>query len=575
MSTPQRRSIRRIIWRIVGGLALVLIAAAGWLAWWATHGGEAWLDRKAEERIHAVIEQASVPGYRFTLGRLKADARHGRLTVTDAELSFEPRLLDSLRTGAYQYLFAGKVAKAELRGLSFWRLLLHGEFRVGAIELQGPEFHYYTGPKRVDLADPFKRLGHGGKSLVSVLFTDTLTIADASATVQDLNKDLPELKVNGLSVHGTSVRVSAAGRNAGVRLAVAGTDLRVDSISTLLPDGSNLHIGAVALSRTKQNGLLTAIRITPPPTDSMSVDRMAKSVMTLAVDSLVMAGLDFDRSIADEALFIHSMGIHGLHVAVDLDKSLPEEPPEPVRLPPAALASMPFSIRVDTLDLVDAEVHYRERDAKTGRWGEVPFSRMSAQFRNITNDAAATSDSITGRFSTTFFDSAQVVGTYAAALDGSEKFSITTTVTRLPLVEVNRATQPLMRMQVEKGILNSLTMRMEGNARRAKGTMELAYTGLLVRVEPGTPTALRSSMFGNVMDAMLQQQYGGGMTADRERNFSIERDPDRSMLTYLWHATREGLTRNLVPEAKERMRTMVRTDLDNWKKERAARKGKK
>ncbi|MBK8581902.1 MAG: hypothetical protein IPL86_08730 [Flavobacteriales bacterium] len=77
------------------------------------------------------------------------------------------------------------------------------------------------------------------------------------------------------------------------------------------------------------------------------------------------------------------------------------------------------------------------------------------------------------------------------------------------------------------------------------------------------------------MDAMLQQQYGGGMTADRERNFSIERDPDRSMLTYLWHATREGLTRNLVPEAKERMRTMVRTDLDNWKKERAARKVKK
>ena len=575
MSTPQPLSIRRIIWRIVGGLALLLLAAAGWLAWWATHGGEAWLDRKAEERIHVVIEQASVPGYRFTLGRLKADARHGRLTVTDAELGFEPRLLDSLRTGAYQYLFAGKVAKAELRGLSFWRLFLHGEFCVGAIELQGPEFHYYTGPKRVDLADPFKRLGHGGNSLISVLFADTLSIAEASATVQDLNKDLPELKVNGLSIHSTGVRVSATGRNAGVQLSVAGTDLRVDSISTLLPDGSNLHIGAVSLSRAKRSGLLTDIRITPPSIDTMNVDRTAKNVMKLAVDSIILTGMDLDRSIADEALFINRLGIHGLRVAVSLDKTLPAPTAEPVRLPPAALASMPFSIRVDTLDLSDAEVNYRERDAKTGRWGEVPFSKMNAQFRNITNDAAATTDSITGRFSTTFFDSAQVEGTYAAALDGSEKFIVTTTVTRLPLVEVNRATRPLMRMQVEKGILHSLTMRMEGNARRAKGTMELAYIGLLVRVEPGTPAALRSSMFGNVMDAMLQQQYGGGMTADRERTFSIERDPDRSMLTYLWHATREGLTRNLVPEAKERMRTMVRTDLDNWKKERAARKGKK
>ena len=47
------------------------------------------------------------------------------------------------------------------------------------------------------------------------------------------------------------------------------------------------------------------------------------------------------------------------------------------------------------------------------------------------------------------------------------------------------------------------------------------------------------------------------------------------MLTYLWHATREGLARNLTPEAKERMRVMLRTDAEDRRAERAERKAKK
>ena len=173
------------------------------------------------------------------------------------------------------------------------------------------------------------------------------------------------------------------------------------------------------------------------------------------------------------------------------------------------------------------------------------------------------------------FDSERVVVRYDAAVDGSGRFSVEATVTGLPLVELNRATRPLMRMQVESGELRRMALRMDGNAKRAKGVMGLAYSDLVVRVEPGTPTELRHSMFGGVMDAMLSQAYGGGMSAERERKFSIERDPDRSMLTYLWHATREGLARNLTPEAKERMRVMLRTDAEDRRAERAERKAKK
>lgn len=577
MSTAGPPRALRLLLRVLAALLLLAVVAVCALAWWLSHGGEAWLDRQAEARIHAAIDGASVPGYRFTLGGLKADARHGSLVVTDADLDFEPRLLDSLRTGAFRYLFSAKVGRVDMRGLSFWRLLLQGEVRVEAIELEEPEFHYYTGPKRVDFADPFKRLGRKSNGLVSVLFADTLSIRSADASVQDLNKLLPELKVNGLDIGASAVRIAAAGRNAGVRLSLEGAELNVDSIGTLLPDGSRLHIGAVSLSRARRSGRLTDIRITPERTDSTSANGIRTSGMTLAVDSILLTGLDVDRSIADEALLVHKIDILGLKMMLELDKSFAEQASTPKPLPPAALAAMPFSIQVDTARLVNANVLYRERDAKTGRWGEVPFTDINARFHNITNAAGsfAESDSITGSFTFNLFDSARVDGRYSAALDGSERFKLSTLVNGLPLVELNRATRPLLRMEVEQGMLHQLALEMNGNARRAKGSLTLEYTDLVVRVEPGTPSELRHSMMGSVMDAMLSETYGGGMSADRERNFTVERDPDRSVFNYVWHATREGLSRNLLPEAKQRMRTMLRQDAEKRREVRAARKEKK
>lgn len=577
MSSPSPRPARKRLLRFLGVLGVALLVGIGWFCWWAARNGEDWLDRTAEERIHAAIAEASVPGYRFTLASLKSDARHGRLLVTGAELKFEPHLLDSLRSGAYQYLFAAKVDTVELRGLSFWGLLLRGEINVDAIDLAGPEFHYFTGPKRVALADPFKRLGHGGKGTVSVLTAETLRVRHAGATVQDLGENLPELDVSGLNLDVNALRISALGRHAGIHLTVAGADLHVDSISTQLPDGSRLRIGAVTLSRETRNGLITRLSITPPMQDSSDTSRMRKSVLTLTVDSITLSGLDLDKSLTDEALRISHMGIHGANVAVDLDKTLPESAPTPVLLPPAALAAMPFSIRLDTLELKNAKAIYRERDPRTKRWGVIPFEHLHGTFTNVTNDAEAIAagENIKGEFACTFFDSAKVSGRYTAALDGSERFTVTTELTGLFLPKVNSATRPLLRMQVESGELHNMEMRMEGNAKRAKGKMTMDYSDLLVRVEPGTPKELRHSMFGSVMDAMLSQAYGGAMSADREQSFSIERDPDRSMLTYLWHATREGLARNLVPEAKERMRTMLRTDAEKRRAERAARRAKR
>lgn len=558
--------------------SLFLLVAFAGLGWWAFRHGRAWLDRTVEARIQEIIDQACVPGYRFTMARLDADAVHGSLHVVQAELRFEPRLQDSLKAGAYRYLFAAEVDTIALRGLSFWRLLVRGEFNVDAVVVSGPRFHYYTGSGHVGLADPFNRLaGTGDGGLVQLLYADTFRVHRAGAVVQNESWRLPTLHVDGLDVECLGAGIRAARTRSGVQLAVGDAHIHADSIGTWLSDGSRLQVGSITLERTGGTGLINNLRITPAPLDSTDRTALRTTRVALTVDSITLHGLDLDRSISDEALRIQRTGLYNLRIAAALDKTRPEPPFHTVMLPAMALDSLPIAIRLDTLDLFHADIVYREREPRTGRWGEVPFQEVDGRFTGITNDEElkAQGTRLKGDLRFRIFGSAPATATYSAALDGSNRFTVDAEVHDLALTRIDTLTRALLRMQVRYGELHRLQLHMEGNNDRAKGSLAMNYTDLRFGVEPGTPAEVRHSLFGNVLEAMLSQTYGGGISADSERNFNVDRAKDRSILTYAWHGVREGLLRNLVPEAKERMRVMLRTDLDRLKEQKALRKERK
>jgi hypothetical protein len=573
-SRKPRSRFRRILLRtlLVLGLGVLLGAAVG--GWWAWHHGEDWLERKVRERIAQIIDDASVAGYSFSMDDLLVDTRTGHLQVTNVELDFAPELMDSLRSGHFQYLFAARAGRIELRGLSFWRLVVWREFRVQAFELLEPELTYLVGGERVALSDPFARLDQGNAPPISLVRADTLVVRGANATVEDLSGDLPRMALVDLVVEGREVRITMGERRGGVRLELGDADLAFGALQAQLPDGDMLQIGRTTLSRARRTGLVEGFQLLPTGTDTTDAGRLRRPLVDLAIDSIRLGGIDIDRMIAYQDLHIGHLELLGSRLLVLLDKTLPQEDPVLRPLPTTALRELPFTIRVDTLSLLRASVKYRERDPETRRWGVVTFDGLEGRFTHVTNFAPAIADHprIEGGFSCLIFDSARVSGRYTAELDGSDRFTLMATVTDLPLRNLNSATRPLLRIQVNGGRLHRLDLRMEGDDRRARGELSLHYSDLLVRVEPGTPRELRHSMFGSVLETMLKEAYGGGLSADRSRNWSIDRDPHRSLITYLWHGLREGLARNMAPEAWDRMRLMLRTDAEQRREQRELRR---
>lgn len=570
MSTERRSLLQRAL-RVLLGLGAVVVIALTVAAWWFTQHGEAWLDRTLRERIAEVIDEASVEGYRFTMEELVTDVRSGDLSVTGVRLEFAPELLDSLRSGAYHYLFEATVDRIELRGLSFWRLLWRKEFRVRAFELKGPSFQYLISGVAVDLADPFSRVGGG--SSIPLLSADSVLIRRASARVQDLGDRLPVMNIDDLSLTAVDVHTYMAMRRNGVRLAVGDADVEARGASMQLADGANLRIGSVRLSVGEQRGHVFQLQheALPGPADTL-----ARSVTQLFVDSIVLEHFEVDRLISHQQVSTGHVSVHGLRMHVELDKTLGPAPRLSRMLPPQALLDLGFPIRVDTLSVYAAHVLYRERDDGTEQWGELPFSELNAEFHHIANGPVAIKEHprIIGEVSGLIFDTALVRCRYEADLDGSQRFTIHATLAEMPVTVLNGMTRPLMRMQMQSGSLEYLEMDLEGDDRKAKGSMAIRYADLKVRVEPGTSRKLFTSMFGNVLETMLKETYGGGLSADRQRKFNIARDPEKAFTGYLWHATREGLARNLVPEVWGRVRDMLRSDAEERRELRARRRAR-
>jgi len=570
-----------VVRRVILWLLLALLIVAGGLAFWARDHGKPWLDRTVRDRIAEVVDRATVEGYHFTITDLETDARKGDLVVTGAVLAFDSALVDSLREGRLDYLFAARAARLEMRGFSYWRLLLLHEFKAEALELVMPGFHYTIGGERVDLKAPFQRIKGGGGVRVSVLSVDTLLVREASCTVEDLSGRLPVLDLAGLDITTLAAHLAVSDRRDRIWVSMEDALFALDSLSTTLPDGSRLSTEGIRLSRSTRTGGIHRLKLVPSPLDmdTLAKDRMRRTVIDLSVEDITFSGVDVDALIAQQTLKLRHLHVDGARLAASLDKTLPEEPPQLRALPPAALLALRFTVHVDTLSVHKAEVLYRERDASTGRWGRLPLTALNARFLHVVNDAVEDPREeklpLTGSFSGLLYDTALFNGGYAAELDGSQKFTLDLQVQELQCTTLNEATRPLMRLVMNEGQLHLLDLRMTGDERRAKGVVAMRLSDLHAQVEPGTPSGQRHSMFGSLLETMLAEEYGGGLDLDRSRTFQVERDPERGVFAYLWHVLREGLSRNLLPEAKERVRSMIRQDKARSREAKAKRKARR
>lgn len=556
-------------------MLLLAAAAIGGFLWWMQHDGERWLQRTARERLNEVVWKACVPGYHFTVDSVTTDFWKGDLRLTGLRLDFDSALTDSLRQGIYKYLFAAEAGTIRLHGVSYWRLVLLREFHARSLELRDPQLRYDIGDERVRLDAPFDRLRAPGAGPLDLLTVDSLVVRDARAIVHDLRGRLPVLHVAGLAVAASEVRIVHVEGSQRADLRTGAVDLALDSLNAEVADAYRLHIGRVRLSGRERRVTVDDLALHPLGTDIPPAFRT--TVLDLHIAGLVMQGIDIGHLIADQALEMSALTVVRPVLDARLDKRRPPGPSAYTRLPPEGLKAIDFPLRVDTVHVVDGELRYAESHETSGAWGRLSFTALQATLTGIDNSPpqGVARPGIDAAIACTFQDSAALTARYHVTPDLSDAFTFEATVTDLPFTQLDPMTAPLLRLSVNAGELHRMHLLMKGDDDRARGTMELDYTGLHAQVAPDASAAQRHSLFGDLLDHLLDADNGGGLSDRQQRSYVVEREKDRSLFTYIWHVTRMGLKRDLVPGIRERVGDLLKKERVQRQERRAIRRARR
>lgn len=562
-STPLRRHLRILVC-----LALLLIAGA-W--YWAHRHGGAWLDRTVRERIETAVRKATVGGYHFTMDSLRTDVRSGDILIRGIRLTYDPALNDSLSAGVYAYLFSAHAHTIALRGASLWRAVLLREIHLRSVEVDTPAFEYTIGDHRVPLEAPLERLARPGRNTLDLFDVGDVVVRGARARMHDLSGHLPVLYTSGLDLHVRRLRVLRPGDQTRADLSVAAVDVRLDSLTTNLPGGYRLRFGESHLSDHLRFGTIRHIALE-------RIDALAPPYRTtrnsVAIDSIVLADLDVARLIGDRSVNATTVTLYRPTLRAELDKDRPEGPARNVMLPPAALLDLPFPILVDSLLVIDGAVLYRERSDQTGLWGALRLGSIQARCSGITNTPRVGSEPpvLRANLHCQFMDTTRLDARYEARLDGSADFSFFATLNELPLSSLDSLTTNLLRLSITQGRVEHLVLEMHGDAEKARGTMEMKYADVVTTVASNASPEQRRNMLGSVMEFVLAEPLGGGLSDHQRRSVSVDRDANRSLFTYIWHFTRAGIKRDLKPGATQRLFSILKKERDVRRARRQTRK---
>jgi hypothetical protein len=563
MDRHRSHPLRQIL---IGILSILVVTVACFVLWAWFYGGP-WLDRTIRERIETAVREAAVEGYHFEMDSLSAEFMSGDVRINGIRLLYDSTLNDSLRAGVYDYLFSAKASTIALRGLSVWRAILKREVHLRSIEVDTPAFLYTIGERRVALNAPFKRIGGGKAKTLPLFAVRDLIVRGARARMHDLSGHLPVLRAQGLDISAHDLEVIRPGDRQRADLDVGAVDIRMDSLSTDIPGGYRLRFGHTYLSDHLRRGRVQHIAL-----ERIDAEAPAQRTtrMRINVDSLVFLEPDVAGLLGDRALTMQALNIHGMHLDAELDKGIPEGPLRTVMLPPAALLAIPFPIHIDTIHIADATVRYRERSDQTGLWGALLLGDVNATFTSISNVAGTDNKPamLTGDIRCSFMDTAVLTARYEARLDDKEEFTFTASMDQFPLNSLDSLTSNLLRLSIVAGRLEHMHLVMNGDAQSANGSMDMTYADVVTTVASNATIAQRHNMLGSIMDFVLTKERGGGLSDRQRRSVSVDRDPERSLLTYIWHFTRAGIKRGMMPAASKRVFSLLKKDRAERRKRR-------
>lgn len=265
----------------------------------------------------------------------------------------------------------------------------------------------------------------------------------------------------------------------------------------------------------------------------------------------------------DSILMIGGIKVDEARLLSVKDKTQPDAP-KYKRLPTDLILSVPVKLAIDSVQLSNTYVEYREVNAKTGRMGIIPVEHLDAGFYHIKNYDLRPHDSLL------IYASADVLGTLNTRLQVQESYTnafspflMQLHTGPMQLDQWNSVLLPLAGAGVSGGYLDSLNLTAKGNNNFAQGTMRMYYRGLGMRLMNSNDPAqqrLKNKIISWVANTFILRRNNAGKSSP----VFFERLKDKSPINFLIKTTLSGIKSGVgIPGVKKKQRKYFKGAIKN------------
>ena len=441
-----------------------------------------------------------------------------------------------------------KAENLDINGIGYWQFFINSTIKADRVALKSPQIAHYAS-KLLSKENNDQNEPQGVVNLLKDIIIGEIAITDGSFDMTKKEDDSLEVQARNINFTLLNGRTNPEIITKKIPLEYEDYEFAADKIFVDL--GAYETVTADKLSITRTDALLknTVLKSKYSKADLSREIRKEHDHLDLRIPEFRLKGIAFGFEKRKFFFFSKFGEILDPVLTIYRDKLVGDDT-EPKRMYSTMLREIPVHIAIDSLSLNGGKVRYEENSTYETKAGSLFFDALSMNVYDINNrhpDGEKTVAKINGN----------LMGEAPISLDyrfdtnrKDDAFTLTGALSGLNGERVNSFLRPNLNAQIT-GEVNELYFTVSGNNLGANGDMKMRYSDLEFEI-------LKKDRLGvnKVLSAIGNLFVNDGSDADangyRYGNITVERDPTKSFLNFIWIITQDGLLSTLTGNGKKK-----------------------
>ncbi len=535
-------------------IVVAIILAAGTIVYFIK---DEIIEDQVRQKLASMINENPQGYYVFEFDELDLRLLERKLILKGIIIRPKPLAFDSLLAAEspVRALFELQLKKIVLHDLDLENLISNNRIKVASLDIQKPQVSYYFNPTKKKPDNKTLPLKEVFSDNLQEARLGRLTIEDAGFDIVDYTKDGFRIAVKGLDIDLDSARMSQATLEKILPFDYADIKVSADGLLVKANEDFDINSGYMSFIVSDKTIIVHDLQINPRLSRRQFAKKykVQKQWFALVVDSLRMNNLDIPAFMSTGIVHVQNLAIYKPNVALYKDKSKPMPPFKKKMLPASALHSIPWGLMVDTVAIHNGTVIINETSALTGQRSHLSFYQLNGNLYNFTNDSSRINQNpyMTLTASTRVMNQAPTTMKITVDLSSTlDYFEVEGRVGRVKADAFNKVLHPMMGIKVLNGLIHQVSFSFSANDTLSTGDLDIDYENLKIEVSEAradSEKAQRKGFMTFAANTLVKTHNRPGNKNYLHGIIYTQRNQQKDIWPYLWHAIQSGLVSSMVP----------------------------